>query len=65
MSASVVDELGGASKYLEDAVHASKNAAVLLERISESMGADVRSAMAALDEVRNRTRRVLDTLGSL
>lgn len=65
MSASVVDELGGASKYLEDAVHASKNAAVLLERVSHSMGDEVRSALAALDEVRNRTRRALDTLESL
>jgi hypothetical protein len=65
MSASVVDELGEASKYLEDAVHASKNAAALLERVSDSMADDVRSAMGSLDEVRSRSRRALDTLESL
>lgn len=65
MAASVVDELGGASKYLEDAVHASKNAAALLERVSDSMADDVRSAIASLDEVRSRSRRALDTLESL
>ena len=61
----VVEELDEAAKYLEDAWHAARNGAALLDRVSQSMGDDARSAMAALEDIRSRARVAVETLESL
>lgn len=60
-----MDDLGAATKYLDDAVLMARNAATLLERISEPLAEDSLTAARLLDETRHRTRRAQDALESV
>lgn len=61
----VVDDLAHAAKYLADAHALTKNAVVLLDRISRPLTEDALAAMQLLEETQDRTRRAADTLSDL
>ena len=59
---SVVEDLEAASKYLDDAECMTGNASVLLERVSGSLAEDAQIATKLIEELRERSRKVLGAL---
>ena len=56
MSTSVVNDLESAHKHLADAYVSTKNALVLLDRVSPRLAEEAIDAMTVLDEARERVR---------
>jgi hypothetical protein len=63
--ASLVDDLHHAAKLLDDAHGLTKNAVVLLDRISRPITEDALGALQLLEETCHRTRRAAETLEPL
>lgn len=59
---SVTDDLGAAVKWLDDAEQMSRNASVLLERVSDSLADEAQAAAKLLEDTLQRSRKALDAL---
>jgi hypothetical protein len=62
--AGIVDDLGAAGRYLDDAHLATRNAVMLLDRISPHLTEDALQAMQILEELVGRVRSAVTTLES-
>lgn len=62
MAASVSDDLASAAKWLDDAESLTRNASVLLERVSDSLADEAQAAVSLLADTRERTRKALASL---
>ena len=56
MPTSVMDDLESAHKYLADAYVSSKNALVLVDRVSSRLAEEVVDCLTVLEETRERVR---------
>lgn len=56
MATSVMDDLESAHKYLADAYVSSKNALVLVDRVSPRLAEEVVDCLTVLEESRERVR---------
>ena len=56
MATSVMDDLESARKYLADAYVSSKNALVLVDRVSPRLAEEVVGCLTVLEETRERVR---------
>jgi hypothetical protein len=56
MASSVMDDLESAHKHLADAYVSSKNALVLVDRVSPRLGEEVVDCLTVLEETRERVR---------
>ena len=63
--AGVIDDLGASSRFLDDAHHATRNAVVLLDRISPHLTEDALQALQILEELLSRVRNAASTLESM
>jgi hypothetical protein len=61
----IVDDVHHAAKYLEDAQVLTRNAVVLLDRVSGSMTEEALIAIQLLEETRSRVKHTATTLESL
>ncbi|MGH3347869.1 MAG: hypothetical protein ACRDO4_12900 [Nocardioides sp.] len=62
MSALISDDLASAAKWLDDAESLTRNATVLLERVSDSLADEAQAAVSLISDTRERTRKALASL---
>lgn len=58
----VIEDLSSAAKWLDDAEQMTRNASVLLERVSDSLADEAQAAASLLEDTVQRTRRALASL---